>query len=280
MAENRWKKLWHKICSGETLPSIGLGNEKILKVGANEGTKKILMQGWICVTNQPTNQPTNTGQRKSKVPDLVIPSIAPLARLEPAELGAPSANLVEETNSKLTKQKSSSTIRCLCRISNESYSFWSWHQTHTSYPRIEPGESQQSTFLFNPLIQLQVASKEATQNILALLLSSPFSLKNIFPKAPELVVSDRFQQFIGIVNAYCKSLRRLHSQTWFRQSQIMWTEPWAEPFDGWESLEKTLTWFLFGGNAPINWVRKWKNTQSWGKWGHKKNIDARLDLCD
>ena len=38
--------------------------------------KKILMQGWICVTDERTH----TGQRKSKVPDLVIPSIAPLAR--------------------------------------------------------------------------------------------------------------------------------------------------------------------------------------------------------
>ena len=51
---------------------------------------------------------------------------------------------------------------------------------------------------------------------------------NPFPEALKSLVFDRFQQFIGIVNAYCKSLRRLHSQTWFRQSQIMWTEPWAE----------------------------------------------------
>ena len=104
-------------------------------------------------------------------------------------------------------------------------------------------------------------------------------LPNPFPEALKSLVFDRFRQFIGIVNAYCKSLRRLHSQTWFRQSQIMWTEPWAEPFDGWESLEKILTRNLFGGNAPINWVRKWKNTQSCRKTGHKKKYWGKVGFA-
>ena len=45
-----------------------------------------------------------------------------------------------------------------------------------------------------------------------------------------------------------------------------------------KSLQKSVPRFLFRGNAPINWVRKWKNTPTWKVSSHKKKIEARLDL--
>ena len=100
-----------------------------------------------------------------------------------------------------------------------------------------------------------------------------------FLKPPQLVVSIRIQPLL-IKSTRARRIpddRTVKRDFWLQDPLL---NPRFEPFDGWESLEKTLTWFLFRGNAPINWVRKWKNTQSWGKWGHKKNIEARLDFCD
>ena len=63
--------------------------------------KKILRQGWICVTDEQTN----TGQRKSKVPDLVIPSIAPLARLETSGAGGAIGKFSEQKEAAVTSKR-------------------------------------------------------------------------------------------------------------------------------------------------------------------------------
>ena len=90
-----------------------------------------------------------------------------------------------------------------------------------------------------------------------------------FPKAPELVVSIRIQPLL------IKSTRARRIPDDWTAKRDSWLQdpllnPRFEPFDGWESLEKIVPWFLFRGNAPINRVRKWKNTPTWKVSSHKK----------